>query len=101
MRLTFYNDLELATRSSLTDRALGRIDAAGFSPEVGDFFKGLLAVARQEWSDDAWELFDECKDMKILRVDKWIFHFTFKVRHIEAFVKLLVGPRPYIPSGGR
>ena len=90
-----YHDAEIKSigvdNVFLADRVLDRMS---LPPELASFLDELIVVIRAEWGDDVWRLFDENAEVKILSVKKWFLSFTFRVKHCEALIRLLVGPRP-------
>ena len=96
MRLTYHDDVSAlaVNNSALAARAAAKLEASSLPPEVIAFFAELLDVARAEWADDVWRLFDEHKNLRILSVGWWIVNFTFRVKHCGALIRLIAGPRP-------
>lgn len=100
MTLTYHDDVSAlaATNSALAARAAAKLEASSLPPEVIAFFNELLGVARAEWADDVWDLFDANKDLRILSVGWWFINFTFRVKHCGSLIRLIAGPRPPIVS---
>jgi len=96
MKLKYHDDVSALAvdHSALAARAAAKLEASKLPPEVIAFFGELLEVARAEWADDVWRLFDENKDLRIMSVGWWIINFTFRVKHCGALVRLIAGPRP-------
>ena len=96
MKLTYHTDVsELAvTNSALAARVSTKLEAGSLPPEVVAFFGELLEVARDEWADDVWRLFDENAELRILSVGWWVINFTFRVKHCSSLIRLIAGPRP-------
>ena len=96
MKVTYHDDVsELAvTNSALAAKVATRLESSSLPPEVVAFFGELLEVARAEWADDVWDLFDANKELRILSVGWWIINFTFRVKHCGALIRLIAGPRP-------
>ena len=96
MKVTYHDDVsELAvTNSALAAKVATRLESSSLPPEVIAFFGELLEVARAEWADDVWRLFDENKELRILSVGWWVINFTFRVKHCSSLIRLIAGPRP-------
>jgi len=90
--LTHY-DLEIKGTDSaaMIQRIAGKFN---LTPDLKNFLEELITVAKAEWGDDIWKLFDENAELKILKVNKWFLSFTFRVKHCEPVVRFLIGPRP-------
>lgn len=70
----------------------GAVDSLG----LGDTFTNILDWARGAIANDLWKWFDENPNRKIVTLNKWIFSFTVRCRHLEPLFELLLGPRPRI-----
>ena len=99
MKIKYYDDVSALAviNSALAARTAAKLEASNMPPEVIAFFVELLDVARAEWADDVWRLFDEHKNLRILSVGWWIVNFTFRVKHCGALIRLIAGPRPPMP----
>lgn len=75
------------------------IDRAGqrYAAGVGDAVAPILGWFREAVADDFWEWFRENPERRILKVRKWVFHFTVRVRHLEGLFEILFGPPRYRP----
>jgi len=80
------------------EKVATKSDLLGFGSGILDFvlqnWPLLLELFRGVWADEAWTWFDANRDTKIIKVDKWFIHFTFRVKHCGWLVKKLCGPRP-------
>ena len=96
MSLKYHDDISVlaASNSKIAAGALAKLEASSLPPELVTFFTELLEVARAEWADDVWRLFDDNKELRILSVGWWVINFTFRVKHCGALIRLIVGPRP-------
>ena len=72
-----------AAGAKALERSIGAAEAAQ-----------ALRWIRAAIADDLWRWLMENRDRTLLRVNKWIFTFDVKGRHLYPVFELLLGPRP-------
>jgi len=58
----------------------------------GDLLDQIVEAARSAIADDMWRWYNENKNVSILKIKKWIFSWTLKVKDTRFLFELLFGP---------
>lgn len=54
----------------------------------------LIDIFQELLREEAWEWFEENRDDELLRVRKWFFSFSVRVRDLRPLFEILFGPQP-------
>lgn len=71
------------------------IDSAGnglaSTQGIGTTLAPYLAWIRQSIADDIWEWYRGHEGDAVVKIEKWIFHYTVRVHHLHGLFVLLFG----------
>ena len=83
--------------SAIREVDLGRVINANVDINLpwGNLLDQIVEAARKAIGDDMWRWFRENQNVSILKVKKWIFSWTFKVKDVRFLFELLFGPEVF------
>ena len=61
----------------------------------GNLLDQIVEAARKAIGDDMWRWFRENQDVAVLKLNKWIFSWTLRVKDTRFLFELLFGPEVF------